>query len=59
MKKIGIQRGARFFLLRGGFIKQNENFEKSQKLNGLSDQMRFEYISHGSEKKSSEKGTLL
>jgi hypothetical protein len=29
---IGIRRGARSFQLRGGFIEENENFEKSQEL---------------------------
>jgi hypothetical protein len=29
-KQIGIRGGARSFKQRGGFMKQNENFEKSQ-----------------------------
>jgi hypothetical protein len=33
-KQIGIQGGARSFQLRGGFMKQNGNFEKSQELKG-------------------------
>jgi hypothetical protein len=35
--QIGIQQVSRSFQLRGGFIKQNENFEISQKLNGRSE----------------------
>jgi hypothetical protein len=31
-KHIGIRGGARSFQLRGGSMKQNENFEKSQEL---------------------------
>jgi hypothetical protein len=31
-KQIGFRGGARSFQLRGGSIKQHENFEKSQKL---------------------------
>jgi hypothetical protein len=31
-KQIGIRGGARSFQLRGGFMKQNGNFEKSEKL---------------------------
>jgi hypothetical protein len=33
-KQIGIRRGARSHKLRGGFVKQNEIFEKSQKFKG-------------------------
>jgi hypothetical protein len=36
-KQIGIRRGARSFQLRGGLIKENENFEKSQELKGRSE----------------------
>jgi hypothetical protein len=36
-KQIGIREGARSFQLRGGSIKQNEIFEKSQELKGLSE----------------------
>jgi hypothetical protein len=32
--QIGIRRGTRSFQLRGSFIEENENFEKSQELNG-------------------------
>jgi hypothetical protein len=35
-KQIGIRGGARSFQLRGGSIKQNESFEKSQDLKGQS-----------------------
>jgi hypothetical protein len=31
-KQTGIRRAARSFQLRGGFIKENENFENSQEL---------------------------
>jgi hypothetical protein len=34
--QIGIHRGARSFQLRGDFIEENENFEKSQELKGQS-----------------------
>jgi hypothetical protein len=37
-KQIGIQGGARSFQLRGGSIKQNESFEKSQELKDPSEQ---------------------
>jgi hypothetical protein len=36
-KQIGIRGGARSFQLRGGSIKQNENFEKSHKLKDRSE----------------------
>jgi hypothetical protein len=36
-KQIGIRGGARSFQLRGGSIKQNESFEKSQELNDRSE----------------------
>jgi hypothetical protein len=36
-KQIGIRGGARSFQLRGGSIKQNENFEKSQELKDRSE----------------------
>jgi hypothetical protein len=36
-KQFGILRGSRSCQLRGGFIKQNENFEKSQELKGRSE----------------------
>jgi hypothetical protein len=44
-KQIGIRGGARSFQLRGGAIKQNERFEKSQELKDRSkncfNQLRF------------------
>jgi hypothetical protein len=36
-KQIGIRGGARSFQLRGGSIKQNESFEKSQELKDRSE----------------------
>jgi hypothetical protein len=39
-KQIGIRRGARSFQLRGGFIKQNENFENSQEIKGRSENFK-------------------
>jgi hypothetical protein len=36
-KQIGIRGGARPFQLRGGSIKQNESFEKSQELKDRSE----------------------
>jgi hypothetical protein len=39
-KQIGIQGGARPFQLRGGSIKQNENFEKSQELKDRSQKFK-------------------
>jgi hypothetical protein len=36
-KQIGIRGGATSFQLRGGSIKQNESFEKSQELKGRSE----------------------
>jgi hypothetical protein len=38
--QLGIRRGARSFQLRGGFIKQNKNFENSQELKGLSEYLK-------------------
>jgi hypothetical protein len=39
-KQIGIRGGARSHKGRGGFIKQNGNFEKSQELNGRSEKFK-------------------
>jgi hypothetical protein len=39
-KQIGIRRGARSFQLRGGSIKQNESYEKSQELKGRSENFK-------------------
>jgi hypothetical protein len=39
-KQIGIRGGARSFQLRGGFIKQNESFEKSQELKSRSENFK-------------------
>jgi hypothetical protein len=39
-KQIGIRRGARSHQWRGGFIKQNGNFEKSQELKGRSEKLK-------------------
>jgi hypothetical protein len=39
-KQIGIRRGARVHQLRGGFVKQSEIFEKSQKLNSRSEKFK-------------------
>jgi hypothetical protein len=39
-KQIGIREGARSFQQRGGFMKQNENFEKSQELKGRSENLK-------------------
>jgi hypothetical protein len=39
-KQIGIQGGAMSHQWRGGFIKQNANFEKSQELNGRSEKFK-------------------
>jgi hypothetical protein len=39
-KQISIRRGARSSQLRGGFMKQNENFEKSQELKGRSEKFK-------------------
>jgi hypothetical protein len=36
-QQVGIRKGARSHRLRGGFIKQNGNFEKSQELKGRSE----------------------
>jgi hypothetical protein len=38
--QIGIRGGARSFQQRGGFMKQNENFEKSQELKGRSEKLK-------------------
>jgi hypothetical protein len=38
--QIGIRRGVRSFQLRGGFIEESENFEKSQELKGRSDKFK-------------------
>jgi hypothetical protein len=38
--QIGIRRGAMSFQLRGGFIEENENLEKSQKLKGQSNKFK-------------------
>jgi hypothetical protein len=38
--QIGIRQGARSFQLRGGLIKQNEIFEKSQELEGRSEKFK-------------------
>jgi hypothetical protein len=38
--QIGIRRGARSFQLRGGFIEEKENFEKSQELKGRSEKCK-------------------
>jgi hypothetical protein len=37
---MGIREGARSFQQRGGFMKQNGNFEKSQELNGQSEKFK-------------------
>jgi hypothetical protein len=39
-EQIGIRGGARSFQLRGGSIKQNESFEKSQELKGRSENFK-------------------
>jgi hypothetical protein len=39
-KQIGIRGGARSFQQRGGFLKQNGNFEKSQELKGRSEKFK-------------------
>jgi hypothetical protein len=39
-KQIGIRGGARSFQLRGGSIKQNERFEKSQELESRSENFK-------------------
>jgi hypothetical protein len=39
-KQIGIRGGARSFQLRGGSIKQNENFENSQELKDRSENFK-------------------
>jgi hypothetical protein len=39
-KQIGIRGGARSFQQRGGFMKQNGNFEKSQELKGRSEKCK-------------------
>jgi hypothetical protein len=39
-KQIGIRGGARSFQLRGGSIKQIESYEKSQELNGRSENFK-------------------
>jgi hypothetical protein len=39
-KQIGIRGGARSFQQRGCFMKQNENFEKSQELKGRSEKLK-------------------
>jgi hypothetical protein len=39
-KQIGIREGARSFQLRGGSIKQNGNFEKSQELKDRSEKFK-------------------
>jgi hypothetical protein len=39
-KQIGIRGGARSFQLRGGSVKQNERFEKSQELKGRSENFK-------------------
>jgi hypothetical protein len=39
-KHIGIRGGARSFQQRGGFIKQNGNFEKSQELKDRSEKLK-------------------
>jgi hypothetical protein len=39
-KQISIRGGARSYQLRGGFIKQNGNFEKSQELKGRSEKFK-------------------
>jgi hypothetical protein len=39
-KQIGIRGGARSHQWRGGFIKQNGNFEKSQELKGRSEKFK-------------------
>jgi hypothetical protein len=39
-KQIGIRGGARSFQLRGGSIKQHENFEKSQELKDRSEKFK-------------------
>jgi hypothetical protein len=39
-KQIVIRGGARSFQLRGGSIKQNENFENSQELKGRSENFK-------------------
>jgi hypothetical protein len=39
-KQIGIRGGARSFQLRGAFMKQNGNFEKSQELKGRSEKFK-------------------
>jgi hypothetical protein len=39
-EQIGIRGGARSFQLRGGSIKQNENFEKSQEVKDRSEKFK-------------------
>jgi hypothetical protein len=39
-KQIGIRGGARSFQLRGGSMKQNESFEKSQELKSRSENFK-------------------
>jgi hypothetical protein len=39
-KQIGIRGGARSFQLRGGSIKQNESFQKSQELKSRSENFK-------------------
>jgi hypothetical protein len=39
-KQIGIRGGTRYHQLRGGFIKQNGNLEKSQELKGRSEKFK-------------------
>jgi hypothetical protein len=39
-KQVGIRGGARYHQLRGGFIEQHGNFEKSQKLKGRSEKFK-------------------
>jgi hypothetical protein len=39
-KQVGIRGGARSFQLRGGSIKQNESYEKSEELMGRSENFK-------------------
>jgi hypothetical protein len=43
-KQIGIRRGARFFQLSGGFIKQNQSFENLQELKGRSEKFKNQWL---------------
>jgi hypothetical protein len=47
-KQIGIWGGARSFQLRGGSIKQNENYERSQELKDRSEKFKTSSDSFGS-----------